>query len=151
MDLIGSGFLDLDLLTIMIAYLFLYYGQTAVAIFAFGQGMIFDLYSGGLQGLFTFLYLIVYGGIYLGYRFFDLHRPKGQVIIVALAVLFKRLMFFIMLAVFSRGTGFSKEYLWTSMILAIGTGLIAPILFYVFDFLRTDSSEDTLSAPTELP
>lgn len=151
MDLLGSDFSDLDFLTIMIAYLFLFYGQTAAAIFAFGQGIIIDLYSGGLHGLFTFLYLIVYCGIYLGYKFFDLHHPKGQIIIIALVFLFKRLMFFIMITVFSRETGFSKDYLWTSGVLAIGAGVIAPVMFYVFDSLRTDSSEDVHSAPIELP
>jgi hypothetical protein len=57
---------NLDLLTIMIAYLFLLYGGTIAATFAFGQGFLIDLFSGGLDGLFALLYLSVFGGIYLG-------------------------------------------------------------------------------------
>ncbi|UCF83261.1 MAG: hypothetical protein JSV50_19120 [Desulfobacteraceae bacterium] len=145
----GSNLVDLDLLTILIAYLFLFYGKSATATFAFGQGILMDLFSGGLHGLFTLLYLGVYGGILLGYRFFDLQGPKGQMIIISLAVLLRELLFFIMLTVFYQDIVFSKDFLIVSGVLAIGTGLIAPILFYVFDCLRVDLSEDIHSSLTE--
>jgi len=137
---------DLDLLTIIIAYLFLFYGQTATVMFAFGQGILIDLFSGGLHGLFTFLYLCVFGGVYLGSQFFNLQHPRGQMIIVALAVLLKKVMFFIMLTVFYHRLAFSKDFLLVSGVLVMGTGLISPILFYVFDCLRADSLEDTHSS-----
>ena len=38
----GLEFFDLDLLTIITAYLFLSYGQTAAGTFAFGQGFLID-------------------------------------------------------------------------------------------------------------
>ena len=145
----GSNLVDLDLLTILIAYLFLFYGKTATATFAFGQGILMDLFSGGLHGLFTLLYLGVYCGILLGYRFFDLQGPKGQMIIISLAVLLRELLFFIMLTVFYQDIVFSKDFLVVSGGLAIVTGLIAPILFYVFDCLRVDFSEDVHSSLTE--
>ena len=149
MNLMGSNLVDLDLLTILIAYLFLFYGKTATATFAFGQGILMDLFSGGLHGLFTLLYLGVYCGILLGYRFFDLQGPKGQMIIISLAVLLRELLFFIMLTVFYQDIVFSKDFLVVSGVLAIVTGLIAPILFYVFDCLRVDFSEDVHSSLTE--
>jgi rod shape-determining protein MreD len=149
MNLMGSNLVDLDLLTIIIAYLFLFYGKTATATFAFGQGILMDLFSGGLHGLFTLLYLGVYGGILLGYRFFDLQGPKGQMIIISLAVLLRELLFFIMLTVFYQDIVFSKNFLVVSGVLAIVTGLTAPILFYVFDCLRGDFSEDVHSSLTE--
>lgn len=149
MNLMGSNLVDLDLLTILIAYLFLFYGKTATATFAFGQGILTDLFSGGLHGLFTLLYLGVYGGILLGYRFFDLQGPKGQMIIISLAVLLRELLFFIMLTVFYQDIVFSKDFLVVSGVLAIVTGLTAPILFYVFDCLRVDFSEDVHSSLTE--
>jgi cell shape-determining protein MreD len=142
MNLMGSNLVNLDVLTILIAYLFLFYGNTATATFAFGQGLFMDLFSGGLHGLFTLLYLGVYGGIILGYRFFDLQGPKGQMIIISLAVLMKELLFLIMLAVFYQNMTFSKDFFVISGVLAIVTGLIAPLLFYVFDCLRAESPED---------
>ena len=142
----GLNLADLDLLTIIIAYLFLFYGQTATVIFAFGQGILIDLLSGGLHGLFTFLYLCVFGGVYLGSQFFNLQHPRGQMIIVALAVLLKKVMFFMMLTVFYHRLAFSKDFLLVSGFLVVGTGLISPILFYLFDCLRADSLEDTHSS-----
>ncbi len=142
----GLNLSDLDLLTIIIAYLFLFYGQTATVMFAFGQGILIDLFSGGLHGLFTFLYLCVFGGVYLGSQFFNLQHPRGQMIIVALAVLLKKVMFFIMLTVFYHRLAFSKDFLWVSGVLVMGTGLISPILFYLFDCLRADSLENTHSS-----
>ena len=146
MSIVGLNLADLDLLTIIIAYLFLFYGQTATVIFAFGQGILIDLLSGGLHGLFTFLYLCVFGGVYLGSQFFNLQHPRGQMIIVALAVLLKKVMFFMMLTVFYHRLAFSKDFLLVSGFLVVGTGLISPILFYLFDCLRADSLEDTHSS-----
>ena len=146
MSVVGLNLTDLDLLTIIIAYLFLFYGQTATVIFAFGQGILIDLFSGGLHGLFTFLYLCVFGGVYLGSQFFNLQHPRGQMIIVALAVLLKKAMFFMMITVFYHRLAFSKDFLWVSGFLVMGTGLISPILFYLFDCLRADSLEDTHSS-----
>ncbi len=146
MGIVGLNLADLDLLTIIIAYLFLFYGQTATAMFAFGQGILIDLFSGGLHGLFTFLYLCVFGGVYLGSQFFNLQHPRGQMIIIALAVLLKKAMFFMMLTVFYHRLAFSKDFLWVSGFLVLGTGLISPILFYLFDCLRADSLEDTHSS-----
>jgi len=143
MSIVGLNLADLDLLTIVIAYLFLFYGQTATVMFAFGQGILIDLFSGGLHGLFTFLYLCVFGGVYVGSQFFNLQHPRGQMIIVAMAVLLKKVMFFMMLTVFYHRLAFSKDFLWVSGFLVIGTGLISPILFYLFDCLRADSLEDT--------
>ena len=151
MSIVGWNLTDLDLLTIIIAYLFLFYGQTATVIFAFGQGILIDLLSGGLHGLFTFLYLCVFGGVYLGSQFFNLQHPRGQMIIVALAVLLKKVMFFMMLTVFYHRLAFSTDFLWVSGFLVMGTGLISPILFYLFDCLRADSLEDTHSFLNERP
>jgi len=145
-SIVGLNLADLDLLTIIIAYLFLFYGQTATVIFAFGQGILIDLLSGGLHGLFTFLYLCVFGGVYLGSQFFNLQHPRGQMIIVALAVLLKKVIFFLMLTVFYHRLAFSKDFLLVSGFLVVGTGLISPILFYLFDCLRADSLEDTHSS-----
>jgi hypothetical protein len=72
-------------------------------------------------------------------------------IIIALAVLLKKAMFFMMLTVFYHRLAFSTEFLWVSGFLVIGTGLISPILFYLFDCLRADSLEDTHGSLSERP
>ena len=149
MNFLGSNLGDLDLVTILTAYLFLFYGQTSTAVFAFGQGLLIDLFSGGVHGLFTFLNLSAYGGIYVGSRFFDLQHPKSQMIIVSLTVLLKKLMFFIMVTLFYQNVRFSTGFLWVALTSAIVTGLIAPVLIYLFNFLRMNSLEDTVSASTE--
>ena len=145
----GSDIFDPDLLTIITAYLFLSYGQTSSGAFAFGQGFLIDLFSGGLHGLFTFLYLGVFGAIYLGCRFFDLQSPKGQVSIVFLAVLFKKILFLFVLVLFSPEVAFEGPFFLISGTSAIITGLLATIIFYLFNRLRAISLEDTRNALTK--
>lgn len=118
-----------DFTAILIAYLFLYYGPAAAGMFAFGQGLVMDIYSGGLYGLFTLLYLCVYAGIYLGRRLFNFLVPKGQALIVSLSVLLEKLLFIIILTIFSEGIIFSCSFLWISVVSAISSGLIAPVIF----------------------
>jgi len=146
----GLGLFDLDVLTIIIAYLFLFYGHSATVAFAFGQGLLIDLLSGGLHGLFTFLYLSIFGGIHLGSQFFDLQEKNGQMLLISLAVLLKKIVFFTVLTVFSQEIVLSKPFLWTSGASAIGTGLIAPVFFYLFNRLRGISLKDGRNASTEV-
>ncbi len=145
---IGSDLFDFDLLTIITAYLFSLYGQTGAGAFAFGQGLFIDLFSGGLHGLFTFLYLCIFGGIYLGSRFFDLQDPKGQAVLIFLAILLKKIMFFMLLTVFSQETNFPRSFLWISGASAIGSGLVAPLFFYFFNRLRDIAFENERNAST---
>ena len=141
-NFVGSDLFDLDLLAILTAYLFLFYGLVATGAFAFGQGLLIDILSGGLDGLFAFLYICVFGGIYLGSRLFDLNHPKGQVLLVSSAELLKRVVFFVVIALFSKEAVFSKHYILISVSSAICTGLCAPILFYLFNRLRGISPKD---------
>ena len=149
MNLLGSDHFDLDFLIIIIAYLFLYYGQTPASIFAFGQGLVIDFFSAGLHGLFTFLYMSVFAGIYLGSQFFDLQEHRGQVLLISMAVLLKKGLFLIVLSTFFLEAVFSKSFLWISVASAIATGLIAPVAFYLFDRLRTIISKDTSDVSME--
>ena len=132
MNLAGFQYLDLDLLVILIAYLFLHYGKSAVCIFAFGQGLLVDIFSGGMHGLFTLLYLSSFGAIYLGSQFINLHEIKGQLFIVFLAVSFEKA---VCLVVFTLGGGNPSVFYWQSCVSAIGTGAIAPLLFSLLNRL----------------
>ncbi len=149
MNLIGSDSFDLDLLTILIAYLLLFYRPVPVGFFAFGQGLLIDLFSSGFHGLFTFLYLGVFGGIHLGARFFNPQGTKGQVIIITLAVLLKKALLLTALNAFSRELIFSKFFLFTSVASAICTGMVGSILFYLLNGLRGVSFDDALGPSTE--
>lgn len=134
-NLTWSFCFELDFLTILIAYLFLFYRLTSVAAFAFGQGLFIDVFSGGLHGLFTFLYLSVFGVIYLGSQFIDLQDFKGQVMIISVAVLLKKIVFLMMLTLFPLEVVFSETFILKSMASAIVTGLIGPVLFHLFNRL----------------
>ncbi|MBK5099916.1 MAG: rod shape-determining protein MreD [Desulfobacteraceae bacterium] len=147
-NFVGSDLFELDLLTIIIAYFLLYYGQTAAATFAFGQGLLIDIFSGGLHGLFTFLYLGVVGAIYLGSRFFNLQDPQGQGLMICLAVLSKKLLLVIVLSGFSTESFFSRSFILMSLASALGTGLIAPLVFYLFTRLW-GITKDAHEASTE--
>ena len=135
MNLAGWNFVELDLLTILTVYLFLYYGNEAVVGFAFGQGLIIDLFSGSMRGIFTFLYLIVFLEIFVGSRVFDIQRPKGQAVLIFLAVLLKKILFLALMALFSFDIAFSKSFLLAAVLSAIITGLAWPFFFRLFDRL----------------
>ena len=141
-NFIGGGFFDLDFLTIMIACFLLYYGHTGAGCFAFGQGLLIDFFSGGLHGLFTLLYIIVFCGIYMSCRFFSLQHPKGQLLIVSLAVLLKNIMFFVILAVFSQKVVMITSFVWMSIGSIVVSGLTAPIFFFLFDRMIAASEEN---------
>jgi hypothetical protein len=149
MNLLGSDSFDLDLLTILIAYLFLFYRLSKVVWFAFGQGLLIDLFSGGLLGLFPLLYLSVFGGIYLSSRFFNPQGPRGQMIIVAIAVSVKKALLIVVLSTFSMKLVLSGFLLAVSCASALVTGALSPLLFYLFNRLMGGSFEDALSPSTE--
>ena len=131
-NFVSSDLFELDLLTIIIAYFLLNFGQTAAVTFAFGQGLVIDLFSGGLHGLFAFLYLGVVGAIYLGSRFFNLQEPQGQGLMICLAVLSKKILLVIVLMAFSPEPFFSRSFILISLASALGTGLIGPLVFHLF-------------------
>ena len=132
----GFDFFDLDFLAILTAYLFLMFGQVWAGVFALGQGFLIDVFSVGLNGLFSAAYLSVFFVILLGSRFFNLLNPKGQVIIVALSVSLKNAMLLILLSVFSQDIVYSKTFLMVSL-LSIGvTGLVSPLFFQWFNQMR---------------
>ena len=145
----GAGRWGPDLLTILTGYLFLFYGRTASGSFAFGQGLLIDLFSGGPQGLFAFTHLCSFGAIVFGCRFFNLQHPKGQIIIVSLAVLVGRCVFCVTHAVFSEGVSIPVSFLWMSMLSAAGTGVAGPVVFHLLNVIRARSMKDAGGASAQ--
>jgi len=122
-----------DLVVVIIAYLMVYYGETGTGIFAFGQGILIDIFSGGILGLFTLLYLIIFFSIKLGSRPLYLLSAGGQIIIVLLAVLLKEILIISFSYLFSLEIVFSFSDILMFASSAIFSGLIAPIIFYFFN------------------
>lgn len=131
--------MEFDFLAILIAFLFMCYGDTPAGVFAFGQGLFMDLFSGGMAGMFGGVYLGAFGVIYLTCRFFHLHRPRGQIVIVSCAVLVKKLIFLLLVTAFSLEIAFLSAYLLESLASAVITGLLAPFFFIFFKRLMISS------------
>lgn len=126
-------FFALDLVTIIIAYLLIYYGTAGAVIFAIGQGFLIDTFSSGLLGLFTLLYLITFLSIRLGSFFVDLYSSRGQISLIFIAVFLKELFLIAFLKTFAMEIFISLTDLLSFMTSALFSGLIAPILFFVFN------------------
>lgn len=124
---------DVDLVAITTAYLLVFYGQTGAGIFAFGQGFLIDIFSAGLPGLFTFLYLIIFLGINLGSRLLDLGSVMGQIIVISLAVLLKEILFVIFMDIFSFETTVTSSVFLAFVTSALCSGIIAPFIFSFFN------------------
>jgi rod shape-determining protein MreD len=127
------GYFDVDLVTIVMAYLLISYGQTGACIFAFGLGLLIDIFSGGLLGLFTLIYMTVFLGINLGSRFFHLHSPRGLFLLVTSAVLLKEVFFTVLLTAFDFEIIGSSSAFVSRATSALCSGLIAPFVFYVLN------------------
>ncbi len=138
----GVDFFDLDFLTILIAYLYLSSGQLAAGSFALGEGIVIDLFSTGLQGLFPALYLGVFLGITIASRFFNLREARGQAIIVAIAILFKQFLMVLLVGLFSHTLIASSYFFKVSAISIFGSGIIAPLAFMLLNRLRAMPPED---------
>lgn len=128
-------FADVDFVTILLAYVWLGFGQTGAGLFALGQGLLMDLFSGGMMGLFAMLYLAVFFAIQLGSRFFDLQSFRGMMILVLLAVLLRQVMLLGMLHLFSFTIQFSLPNYVSFALSSIISGLLAPPIFLLLDLV----------------
>lgn len=135
MNFVGSEFIDLDLLTTLTAGLFLIQGTASAAIFAFAQGLAIDLFSGGAKGLFALIYLSVFGGILLGSQYINLQNWRGQILLVSLAVLLKKILFIVILEGFYPDVNPGSAFLWISSASLVLTGLTAPLVILSLDRL----------------
>jgi hypothetical protein len=120
--------LGLDVCTIIIAYLFSEISRKWAVAFSLSQGLLIDIYSGGLRGLFAALYLAVYGTIHLGSRFLDLNGVKGQMVIVAVAVFVKYCLLFLIVKSFPLDLVIAPPALWMVGLSFVANGLMAPFV-----------------------
>lgn len=130
------GIFDLDLTALLTGYLFLSFGSIQAAIFALGQGLLMDIFSSGPTGLSALIYFGVFWVIYLGSFFFNLEAAKGQIIIVSLAVFVKTAIWQGSVIFLYGAFVFSPSWACTAAVSIVGTGLIAPLLYALFDRWR---------------
>ena len=135
-DMISHGlirFFAADLLTVIIAYLLINYGTAWAVIFALGQGFLIDIFSSGLFGLFTVLYLITFISIKVGSSFFDLDSLRGRIFLISIAVFLKEIFLIAFLKAFAMEIFISLTDFLAFITSALFSGLISPILFFVLN------------------
>jgi rod shape-determining protein MreD len=128
-------FFAVDLPTVIIAYLLINYGTTWAVIFAIGQGFLIDIFSSGLLGLFSVLYLITFISIKVGSSFFDLDSLRGRIFLISIAVFLKEIFLIAFLKAFAMEIFISLTDFLAFITSAFFSGLISPILFFVFNLM----------------
>jgi rod shape-determining protein MreD len=128
--------INLDIVIILIVYLLTLYGDIGVGIFAFCQGLIIDIFSGGMLGLFALLYLIIFFVIRIGSRPMDIYSAGGQMAVISAAVLLKNILMLIFLYMFSMEIKFSLYHPLFFIYSAVCSGLIAPLIFYLLNSVK---------------
>ena len=84
-------YFDVDFIIIILIYLFTFYGT----------GVLTDLFSGGLFGFYTLIYLTVFLVMRFGSRPLDLSSTGTQIITVFLAVFLKGILMIVLFYLFS--------------------------------------------------
>lgn len=128
--------IDVDIVVVLIVYLLMFYGEMWVVIFAFGLGLIIDIFSGGMLGLFALLYLIVFFGIKIASRPFDIYSIVGQMAVICIAVLLKNILMILFIYIFSMEIALSFFDFLVFIFSAICSGLLAPIIIYLLNLLN---------------
>ena len=123
---------DIDLVIVFTTY-FLASNESSPGIFAFCQGFLLDVFSGGVPGLFTLLYLLVYFCIRIASHPIDLLSPVGRAAIVFIAVIIKELIMLLFLSLFSIQYHFSADSLLSFFLSAMLTSIIS---VFIFHFLK---------------
>ena len=138
------GFFNMDLVIVFIVYLFIFHGDTSACIFALGQGLLIDVFSGGILGLFTLVYVLFFIGVKFGSYPFHLHSFEGQIIFISLASLMKEFLVLLFMNLFSFEISFSFTAFTLLFASSIFTGLLAPVIFFILHKINS-----LLASPSE--
>jgi hypothetical protein len=144
------GIFHLDLITLLTGYLFLSFGRIQAGAFALGQGLLIDILSSGPNGLSALICVSVFWAIYLGSLFFNFQAIKGQIIIVSLTVFLKNAMWQGVNTFLFGSIIISTSFFFTAAVSIIGTGLLTPLLYAIFDRLRGVPAGEEAPALTDL-
>ena len=150
-NFVGIHFFDIDLVIIIITQFLLMDRERGAGVFALGQGLVIDVYSGGPLGLFTLLYLMLFLSIHIGSGLLDIRSVKGQAIIILLAVLLKGGLLISFLHIFSLEIHVSYSILWAFAGSAVCSGIMGPLILHIFHSAETliagskeDDSENSI-------
>lgn len=135
--------MDVEVVTILTTYLYLTYGGPFAGGFALAQGILTDIFSGGLKGLHTFAYLAAVGAISLGSGFLDLYEIKGQVLIVGAAVFFQKALTMVMLMLWGYTIVADLPRGLSVLVSIAGTGALTPLFFMMFKKMSVFMEEET--------
>ena len=135
MNYLVSTPIDIEVVIVITVFLLAQGSETGAGVFALGQGLLTDILSGGLWGFHTILYLIIFLFVKIISRPFDLSSVFGQIAIIFIAVLLKEFLQIPILYLFSLNMNFSFSYLLISIISALSSSLIAPLIFYLLKCL----------------
>lgn len=133
---------DIDFIVIMTAYLLRYFGQASAGLFAFFQGLMVDVYSAGILGIFTFLNLAAFFCIQLGGKFFDLYSTRGLLILIAGSIIIKDILFIGLATAFSVNIDISSSAIAPSVLSGLVSALIAPFIYFIFNRYNPDLDEN---------
>ncbi len=125
--------IDIEVVIIMSVYLLAYGSETGAGIFALGQGLLTDIFSGGIWGFHTILYIVIFLFIKVVSRPFDLLSAFGQIALVFVSVLVKEILSVPLLQLFSLNMDFSSYDVLMFIVSALSSGLIAPLIFYLLN------------------
>ena len=127
---------DIDLVIIFTVY-FVVSNESSPGIFAFCQGFLLDVLSGGVLGFFTLLYLLVYFSIRFASHPIDLLSPVGRAAVVFIAVIIKELIMLLFFNLFS----FQYVFLGDSLLsLFFSAVLTSGMSIFIFYFLKISSA-----------
>jgi rod shape-determining protein MreD len=139
--------INVDVISVLIAYLLVFRGEVGAGVFAFCQGLFIDILSGSPFGLFALTYLLVFLGIRFGSRLFDLQAFRGQFMIVGSAIFLKELIFFSGFQIGSPVAGISTLSVAKIFSSSLCSGLAIPFIFYFFRMLERFMLGDMAEQP----
>jgi rod shape-determining protein MreD len=131
--MIHPGYFDISLVIITIAYLVTWHGDYWAGAFALMMGILIDVLSASPLGLFSVTHLILFFAIRIGDALFDLQSVRGQVIVVFLAVMLKKLLFPLFMKLLSMEVALDVSVFLAFLSSAIFTAVAAPAVFLFFD------------------
>lgn len=140
-DIFGDALIP-ELSLIFMVYLVVCSGPRAAGIFALCQGFLMDLLSGGGRGLFLGFHLIAFCVTVSGRNLFDIHHPKGQLIITVLSVASGKLLFLATVIFMSPNAFFTWPWVFRAASAAIVSGIVAPLIIVLLQSIRRQYAPD---------
>jgi rod shape-determining protein MreD len=132
---VGDAFIP-ELSAVLIVYLVICAKPSTAAVFALSQGLLLDIYSAGLRGLFVGFYLVVFWVAMSARSLFDINHAKGQFLITSLSVALGKVLFFIAVNFVSPNAFFHWSWVWRATSAALLTGMIAPLVIFFLQVVR---------------